>query len=37
LRCVKRGRWHTYIEIGGLPYVTADQGKQIVEQLDSKL
>ncbi|HUZ51778.1 MAG TPA: hypothetical protein VMU94_04540 [Streptosporangiaceae bacterium] len=27
----------TYIKIGGLTYVTADQGKQIVEQLDIKL
>ena len=27
----------TYIKIGGLTYVTADQGKQIVEQLHSKL
>jgi len=27
----------TYIKIGGLTYVTAAQGKQIVEQLDSKL
>ncbi len=26
-----------YIKIGGLTYVTADQGKQIVELLDSKL
>jgi len=26
-----------YIQIGGLTYVTADQGKQIVEQLHSKL
>lgn len=27
----------TYIQIGGLTYVTADQGKQIVEELHSKL
>ena len=27
----------TYIQIGGLTYVTADQGKQIVELLHSKL
>ena len=27
----------TYIKIGGLTYVTAAEGKQIVEQLDSKL
>jgi hypothetical protein len=27
----------TYIKIGGLTYVTAAQGKQIVEQLHSKL
>jgi hypothetical protein len=27
----------TYIQIGGLTYVTPDQGKEIVEQLDSKL
>ena len=27
----------TYIQIGGLTYVTADQGKQIVEQLHSKM
>ena len=27
----------TYIKIGGLTYVTADQGKQIVEMLHSKL
>jgi hypothetical protein len=26
-----------YIKIGGLTYVTADQGKQIVELLDGKL
>lgn len=27
----------TYIKVGGLTYVTPDQGKQIVEMLDSKL
>ncbi len=27
----------TYIKIGGLTYVTADQGKQLVELLHSKL
>jgi hypothetical protein len=27
----------TYIKIGGLTYVTADQGRQIVEQLHAKL
>jgi hypothetical protein len=26
-----------YIQIGGFTYVTADQGKQIVEELHSKL
>jgi hypothetical protein len=26
-----------YIQIGGLTYVTADQGKQIVDELHSKL
>jgi hypothetical protein len=28
---------NTYIKVGGLTYVTADQGKQIVEELHSKL
>jgi hypothetical protein len=27
----------TFIQIGGLTYVTASQGKQIVEELHSKL
>jgi hypothetical protein len=27
----------TYIKVGGLTYVTADQGKQIVEMLHSKV